>query len=190
MDDWTTVLAGVGCTRRTLAAGEVLFHHGDEARALFHVERGRIRLTTANASAFSADAGEGFAEAALFTSHYPWTATAETPGRVRVFSKARVLLYLRAHPDLNLAFTAALVRRLDSLRMLNDILRQPSARNRVLAWLTQLGATGGPVTLNGPLMAAAAEIGLTHEALYRTLAALKREGRLERPGKRTFRLIP
>lgn len=190
MDGWAKVLEGIGGETRDLATGGVLFRRGEEAHALFLLERGRIRLTNGDGVIHGISAGEGFAESSLFVPTYAWDAAAETPSRVRVFAKARVLLHLRAHPDLNLAFSAALARRLDSLRILNDILRRPSARDRVTAWLTRLGAAGGIVTLDRPLSAAAAEIGLTHEAFYRTLAALVAEGRLERPDRRTFRLIP
>lgn len=190
MDGWAKVLDGIAGKTRDLKTGEALFHHGEEARALFLLELGRVRLTGEDGPAHEVTAGEGFAESALFTPTYAWNAEAVAPSRVRVLPKARVLLHLRAHPDLNLAFSAALARRMDSLRASNEILRLNSARDRVLAWLAHRGAAAGPVTLKTSLTAAAAEIGLTHEAFYRTLAALVREGRLERPDRRTFRLSP
>ena len=42
--------------------------------------------------------------------------------------------------------------------------------------------TGAPCVLSGTLMDLAAEIGLSHESLYRTLAALEREGAIARNG--------
>ncbi len=193
MDDWGKVLGGIRATTRGLEAGEALFRQGDEARAVFCVEHGRLRLTRqgADGSAVSlhvARAGSLFAEDSLFAAHYHCDATAETDARVRVYPKAAVLLFLRAHPDLNLAFSAYLARQVQRLRGRQEIMRLPGARDRVVAWLTQLGAADGTVALDGPLSAAAGEIGLTHEALYRTLAALVREGRLERPDRRIFRL--
>jgi CRP-like cAMP-binding protein len=196
MDDWGKILGGIaGGTHRELKSGEALFHRGDEARALFHVEQGRLRLTRLgiDGSAVTlhvARTGSLFAEAALFASHYHCDALAEIPARVRVYPKATVLLYLRAHPDLNLAFSAHLAREVQRLRGRQEVMRLPGARDRVMAWLTQAGAAEGEITLDRPLSEAASEIGLTHEALYRALAALVTEGRLERPGKRTFRLIP
>lgn len=190
MGGWAKVLEGVGGKTRDLTAGDMLFHCGEEARALFLLERGRVRLTGGDGVAHEVKAGEGFAESALFAPTYAWDAEAVAASRVRMLSKARVLLHLRAHPDLNLAFSAALAQRLDSLRVLNDILRLKSARERVPAWLAHRGAASGPITLDMSLTAAAAEIGLTHEAFYRTLATLVREGRLERPERRTFYLRP
>lgn len=193
MEDWGKVLGGIGGTTRSLDAGETLFRRGDEARAVFHVEQGRLRLARfgADGSAVTlhvARAGSLFAEAALFASHYPCDAVAETAARVRVFPKAALLLYLRAHPDLNLAFSAYLAREVQRLRGRQEVMRLPGARDRVVAWLTQLGAVEESVTLDRPISVAAQEIGLTHEALYRTLAALVAEGKLERPDKRVFRL--
>jgi CRP-like cAMP-binding protein len=40
------------------------------------------------------------------------------------------------------------------------------------------------VVLRGTLKDLAAEIGLTHEALYRTLAALERSGEIKRKGEK------
>lgn len=193
MDDWGKVLGGVGGSARSLRAGEALFRRGDEARAVFHVEHGRLRLMRfgADGSAVTlhvARAGSLFAEAALFASHYHCDAVAETDSRVRAFPKAALLLYLRAHPDLNLAFSAYLAREVQRLRGRQEVMRLPAARDRVVAWLTQLGAAEDAIALDRPISVAAQEIGLTHEALYRTLAALVAEGRLERPGKRVFRL--
>ncbi len=193
MEDWGKVLGGIGGSTRTLDAGEALFRRGDEARAVFHVEQGRLRLMRCGADGSAvtlhvARAGSLFAEAALFASHYHCDALAETDARVRVFPKAALLLFLRAHPDLNLAFSAYLAREVQRLRARQEVMRLPGARDRVVAWLTQLGAADGMVTLDRPLSVAAGEIGLTHEALYRTLAALVADGRLERPDKRVFRL--
>jgi DNA-binding Lrp family transcriptional regulator len=60
-----------------------------------------------------------------------------------------------------------------------------SARARVL---NRLALAADPKTrtarLNGTLMDLAAEIGLTHEALYRTLAALEKDGAIARNGAR------
>jgi CRP-like cAMP-binding protein len=194
MEDWGKVLGAIaGSTSRTLGAGEVLFHRGDEARAVFHVEHGRLRLSRfgSDGSAVTlhvARTGSLFAEAALFATYYHCDAIAETASRVQLFPKAALLLFLRAHPDLNLAFSAYLAREVQKLRGRQEVMRLPGARDRVLAWLTQLGAADGTITLDRPLSLAATEIGLTHEALYRTLAALVKDGRLERPGKRVFRL--
>ena len=58
-----------------------------------------------------------------------------------------------------------------------------SARERVRHYLAlNAGADGRSVALTGTLKEAAAELGLTHEAFYRTLAALERAGEIKRAG--------
>jgi CRP-like cAMP-binding protein len=56
-----------------------------------------------------------------------------------------------------------------------------SARERVRHYLVlNAGNDGRTVELGGTLKDIAGELGLTHEALYRTLAALERSGEIRR----------
>lgn len=56
-----------------------------------------------------------------------------------------------------------------------------SARDRVLQYLRlRAGIHGRSIVIEGQLQDIAAEIGMTREALYRTLAALETEGHLTR----------
>jgi CRP-like cAMP-binding protein len=58
-----------------------------------------------------------------------------------------------------------------------------SARERVRHFLTlNVGSDRRTVKVRGTLKDLAAEIGLTHEALYRTLATLERSGEIRRKG--------
>ncbi len=194
VEEWKHLLAGIRTRGVSLGRGETLFRAGDEARAIYRVERGCLRLMRHGIDGEAitlhrAEPGSLFAEASLFSAVYHCDAVAEAPSRVEIFPKAAVLLHLSAHPTINLAFSAYLARQLQALRGRLEITRLKSARERVVAWLTQLGAADGTIRLGRPLLAAAAEIGLTHEALYRALAQLVREDRLERPGRRLFRLV-
>jgi hypothetical protein len=58
-----------------------------------------------------------------------------------------------------------------------------SARERVPQYLRlRAGNCGRRIALDGHLQDIAAEIGVTREAFYRTLAALEAEGRIVRTG--------
>ena len=58
-----------------------------------------------------------------------------------------------------------------------------SARDRVRHFLSlNVGADGHTVDLPGTLKELAADLGLTHEALYRTLARMQADGEIERTG--------
>lgn len=188
-EDWLKLLKRVRFRRRTLAAGECLFRTGEPVQALFHVEQGSIRLTQAGLILHVAEAGQPFAEASLFTEFHDCDAIADTASQVLAFPKTAVLLLLKAHPALNLAFSAYLARQLQRLRRRFELMRLKSARERVLAYLTQAGAAEGMVTLDRPLTVVASEIGLTREALYRTLTKLEKDGQIRRQGAHTFLLV-
>lgn len=172
--------------RRRLGVGEMLFGAGDPVRSLFVVERGRLRLLrhTAHGAAVTlhvARAGEAFAEASLFAQAYHCDAVAEIPSTVIAYSKPALLRALRQDPGSAVALVGHLARQVQTLRGRIELLNIKSARDRVLAYLHgRLGASAASVTLDQTWKAVASEIGLTHEAVYRALAELERDGLIER----------
>ena len=183
--EWRRFLGGIPTRSQSLDTDEVLFRAGDAARTIFHVERGCLRL----GSFQRARRGELVGEYALFLPAYPCDAVALAPSRVEIFPKALVLLHLSAHPQIALAFSAYLAGQVGALRGRLELLGLKSADRRVVAYLTRLGADRDTIRLERPLVTVAEEIGLTHEALYRALATLVKDGRLIRPGRRLFRLV-
>lgn len=175
-----------GSAVRELAAGELLFQQGDRAAAIYKVESGRLRLIRRTVDdhlviLHTARRGELFTEAALFADAYHCDAVAAAPSRVRVYPKAKVMAALRSDPALAEAFMARLARQLQELRARMELRNVRSARERVLQYLRlNVGIDGRSVPVEGELQDIAAEIGITREALYRTLAALEAEGRLTR----------
>ena len=169
-----------------MAAEEMLFRQGDRAVAIFEVEYGRLRLIRNSIAGHpvvlhTARAAELFAEAALFSGAYHCDAVAAVASRVRVYPKRELLASLRADPLLGERFMAVLARQIHTLRARLEERNIRSARARLLHHLAlSAGPDGRSMPLEGTLMDLAAEIGLTHEALYRTLAALEKEGRVRR----------
>lgn len=186
--EWQNFLDGIQTRFQTLEPDEVLFRAADEVRAIFHLKEGRMRLCRGVTVLHRVQAGALFAEESLFSPVYASDAVAETPCTVEAFPRALVMLHLAAHPQISLAFSAYLTRQVQTQHDQLEILRLKSAVERVEAYLTRKGAAGALIRLDQPLVAVADEIGLTHEALYRALAALTREGRLIRPGRGLFRL--
>ena len=85
------------------------------------------------------------------------------------------------NPKAAQAFTATLARQVMNLRTRIEQRNIRSARERLRHWLrVNAGADGRTVTIAGTLKDVAAELGLTHEALYRNLAALERLGEIKR----------
>ncbi len=175
-----------GSVVRDLAAGEVLFRQGDLAAAIYRVERGRLRLVRRTLDdhlviLHTARRGEFFAEASLFADAYHCDAVAAAPSQIRVYPKAAVMAALRTEPALAEAFMARLARQLQDLRARMELRNIRSARERVLQYLRlRAGRRGHKIAVEGRLQDIAAEIGMTREALYRTLAALEAEGSLTR----------
>ncbi len=129
----------------------------------------------------TASAGETLAEASLFAPAYHCDAIAVTAAVVRLYPKALVLGEFERNPDAAQAFTAMLARQVMSLRTRLEQRNIHSAHDRIWHHLAlNTGADGRTVKLTGTLKNLAVELGLSHEALYRTLAEMAAAGEIER----------
>jgi CRP/FNR family transcriptional regulator, dissimilatory nitrate respiration regulator len=184
--EWMPPGARAAAKDRKLKAGEVLFRLGDKTMGLCEVITGRIRLARVDRSGHEvvlhvAGAGETLAEASLFSPQYHCDAIASTNAAVRVYPKREVLAAFESNPKAARAFSAALAHQVMDLRTRIEQRNIRSARERVRHYLALNAKTNGRVfELRGTLKDLAAELGLTHEALYRTLAALERSGEIRR----------
>lgn len=187
---WIEALTGRDRTRLSLRAGEAVFHQGAAAAAVYAVKRGRVRLTRRleDGSAvilYVARIGETFAEAALFTDRYHCDALAVTDSEIEVIPRAGVRARLERDPALCLDLAGTLAAQVRDLRARLELRNIRSARERVLAWLRlQVERVPGAVELDQPWTAIAAELGLTHESVYRALAALESRGTIRREKNR------
>jgi CRP-like cAMP-binding protein len=184
--DWIPESVRKSAVRRTLEPGEMLFCREDRPDGLYLLERGEIRLTRTDADGreivlFRAMPGETFAEASLFSETYHCDAVASLPSVVHLLPKSAVLKALASEPVIAQAFMATLARQVMTLRTRLENRNLRTARGRVLHYLG-LEARGidRVVRVNGNLKVLAAELGLTHESLYRTLATLEAEGVIDR----------
>jgi len=120
---------------------------------------------------------------------YHCDAVAKTAATVRLYPKAVLLAELQRDPKIAQAFAAMLARQVMTLRTRLEQRNIHSARDRVRHFLAINANHGGrTVSLSGTLKDIAAELGLTHEALYRTLADMSADGEIERR-KGTIRLL-
>ena len=192
--DWLPAALRARSRVRMLTAGEILFRQGDGTYGVFAVEAGRLRLIrqTLNdepAVLHTAGPGELFAEAALFSSAYHCDAVAAVDSRIRIYPKAGILAAFRKNPELAERFMAILARQTMGLRARLHGRNIRAARDRVLHYLTLMaGPDGRTIKLVGTVKDLASEVGLTHEALYRALAGLERDGMIaRRPREITLR---
>lgn len=176
--------------RRSLARNEFLFRQGDKVAAIYFIETGRLRLERRTFDGRSlivgtAPSGEFFVEAALFADIFHCDAVATEPSRVRIYPKAKVLDAFRTDSASAMAFLELVSRQVIGLRQQFELMKVRSAKDRVMLYLDlNAGPDGRTVNLRGQLQDIASELGLTREALYRTLAGLERAGAIERNDKR------
>ena len=144
---------------------------------LRHTESGiKVKVSTARS-------GETFAEASVFSDVYHCDCVAQGPSKVTLYRAEAIRALLRSDPDFSLRFTEQLARQVQRARQQKEILAIRSAKQRVLAAL----ADGW---LRGTIMNFAAEIGLTHEAVYRALSALEAEGKVRKTGRGKYATLP
>ena len=171
---------------RAVKAGQNLFRTGGRTAGLYEILKGKVRLVRVDRSGREAvlqvaSAGETLAEASLFSSTYHCDAVAITDSVVRLYPRAILINELAHNPQLANAFAATLARQVMALRTRLEQRNIHSARDRVRHYLIlNADASGRKVVLSRSLKDLAAEMGLTHEALYRTLARMVAEGEIER----------
>lgn len=152
--------------------------------AVYYVERGRLRLeryTSAGTTVVlhTARAGELLAEAALVSTSYHCDAVALEESRVRVFKKSIILSSLKPGSPAH-ALVAVMARQLLKLRQRLELRNVRSADERVMLYLEQNADHEGDVLMDRELQEIAGELGLSREALYRTLAKLQKARSIKR----------
>lgn len=176
-------------THRELRVGEILYHRGDEAVAIFALERGRLQLFSHTTEGkpvplYVIRPGEFVSEAALFADNYCGDVVAEVASRVAIFPKKAFLDTLHEHPQMADEFMGLLTRRFNLLRIRLELRNLQSARERIMQYLVIAALPGQcSIILDRPLKSIADKLGLTHESFYRTLAQLAKEGAQSRVGR-------
>jgi len=171
---------------RKLAAGQMLFNQGEAAIGLYEVVSGQVKQVRTDPEGRDvvvgiAGPGEMIAEGSLFSQTHDCAATALTNAIVRLYRKGSLLAELERNPRVAVAFMAMLVGQILNLRVRLERRSIHSARDRVRHYLAaHVGGKERTVALPSTLKDLAAELGLTHEALYRTLSDMSAKGEIAR----------
>jgi CRP-like cAMP-binding protein len=163
------------------ARGEVVFRAGARPARMFWVLEGEVRLlrrSRGGADIVLQRAYSGFvAEASLESPRYHCEALAAVDSRLLAFPIVAFRGALRDDPEFRAFWMARLAREVRLLRSQCERLALRGAAERIEHYIESEGENGR-IELPRTRKAWAAELGLTHEALYRALADLRRSGRI------------
>jgi CRP/FNR family transcriptional regulator, dissimilatory nitrate respiration regulator len=167
-------------------AGQLLFQAGATPTSMFFVLSGEVRLMRSSRSGGEIvlqRARRGIlAEASLDQGAYHCDAVASVPSTVLSVPRHTVRQALKEERFAS-AWRNELSRELRRLRAQCERLSLKGAPDRIIHYLETEGERGA-VTLTQTKKQWAAELGLTHEALYRTLAEMRNSGAIRIDGRK------
>ena len=177
-----------GVSQRDLRMGDALFRQDDPSRAMFFLQSGAVDLIRhtedgQKVTMFRATAGDTIAEPSVFSDRYHCDAIAKQNSIVFSMDRQSVLAAMTTDSEFAIAFVKRLAGQVQTYRRQLELLAIRSAKDRVLA-----GLADGRLT--GTVLEFAADLGLSHEGVYRALAELTRNGQVEHPARGKYRLIP
>ena len=186
---------------RSLKRGEVLFHEGDPAEALFAVTAGQMKLVRYSPRGKEmllhlVHPGQTFADAALFGEQtYPATAVAVAPTCLWCLSRQRLERLIRSSPELGVAMVASVSLWTRRLAAKLELLTQRRVEERLAIYLLSRSESdavkaGDAVELGEPRNLIAAQIGTGPEVLSRCFRRLEDEGLLAAEADRVRILAP
>lgn len=169
---------------RTVRAGEVLFRQGDAPRVVLFVLSGEVRLVRYGPSGeeiiLQRGTGGFFAEASLWATNYHCDGVVARSGELLEVPRQSFDKALTGNPAFQRAWMQHLAREVRRLRAQCERLGLRGAAERIIHYIE---SAGGSVSLAQSRKSWARELGLSHEALYRSLRRLQDEGVLEAEGQ-------
>lgn len=170
-----------------ISKGKNLFCFGDEVSAVYRILEGEVNLTRFSPEGgeivlYRAREGDFIAEASLFGTHYHCDAICTRSGRCLQLPATVLRECLSSNPSFAMEWIATLSINLRRQRAAQERLGIKSLRRRVIHYMVDRGKDGR-VELDQPIIRWATELGASHEALYRTLAEMERDGLLQRQGQ-------
>lgn len=164
-----------------VTAGALLAGLGTRPQFMYFIHTGEIRLRRLSingAEVVLQRVSAGFiAEASLESRSYHCDVIAAEDSHLVAFPIKPFVMQLRTDPVFAQFWMTTLAREVRSLRAQCERLALRTARERIQHYVESEGSDGR-LELRQTRKALAAELGLTHEALYRTLSAMVAEGAL------------
>lgn len=163
--------------------GERIFLQGKKPEQMFYVSSGEVilqRLGMQGENIVLQRARQCFvAEASLQSPGYHCDAVVTVSAELVAIPIERVRHALLADPAFAMRWIGMLNKELKRLRAQCERLSLKGVRDRLLHLIESEGR-GGRLPLGAGLKSIALELGVTHEALYRTVAEMEKQGSLRR----------
>lgn len=171
------------CTCLRSKRGDRLFMQGKKPQRMFYVASGEVvlqRLGVQGGCLVLQRVRQGFvAEASLQSSSYHCDAVVTSPGDLIAVPMGSIRDALLLDPAFAMRWIAMLNQELKRLRSQCERLSLRGVKDRLLHLVETEGKSGN-LSLNAGLKSVALELGVSHEALYRTVAELEKQGVLQR----------
>ena len=173
--------------------GQMLFRLGDPAHSVFFVFCGEVRMLRSGWAGeeillHRARPGEFFAEAAVDCPRYLCDAIAFQASTLAVIQKGELAALINKDRRFSRQWNSLLMRELRAARARIERLALSSVAERVRHFIiVERRDSASEVALSGSIKDLARDLGVTHEALYRTLARMQKAGEIDRKGA-TLRL--
>lgn len=173
--------------RTELKQGEPVFRAGESASTVLYLLSGELRLVRRSREGteivLQRTRGGFFAEASMEAGRYHCDAVAGEAGELLRFPTRAFRDALAHDATFRNAWVAHLAREVRRLRTQCERLSLNGAAERILHYIESEG-TDGTVVLTQTKKTWAAELGLTHEALYRALRRMQEQGAIRVDGDR------
>ncbi|HVM60304.1 MAG TPA: Crp/Fnr family transcriptional regulator [Verrucomicrobiae bacterium] len=164
--------------RKEYRKGQTVFHEGDASRGFFLIASGAVKIFRVGADGRErvlhvVEAGESFAEAAMFMEAYPATAETLGPSTIVFIEKNGFRQLLLRDPHLSFKIMGALVRWLSHMRNALTDLTLKEVPARFASYVLSLPAEpGAPIRVTISKTTMAQMLGTTKETFSRLLARL------------------
>lgn len=171
------------CTATSVKKGSLLFQTGKKPQWMFFVVDGEVtleRLSQQGDPVVLQRTRHGFvSEASLQSAKYHCDGRAVANSEVVQIPIQDLAASLHSDADFSARWISMLNQEVKRLRLQCERLSLKSVKDRV-RHLIHTEGQDGLYTVNTGLKSVASQLGVTHEALYRTLADLEKTGEIER----------
>ena len=170
------------CHAHHFGKGDYLFHQGNKPEYMFFIVSGEAVLTRISShgepTILQRCKGGFLSEASLLTDAYHCDAIATHNGQA-ITLPIKSLREALADSKFSMKWVQLLSKEIMRLRTQSERLGLKDIRSKLIHLIETEGKQG-VLTLQSDFKSMASEIGVTHEALYRAIATLEKEGLLEK----------